>query len=181
MGSARGRGSDCGSPRRYQRAAYPHTRSSHPSYRCPGRGGCSTCEHTPANKVAAAGKGADGAMPTVLVRAASRGAVLWERDAGGRGRAGERGYRSLHCLLLHLPSRKLRAIWPQSTWPESPSAPCSPTRSLRLWSSAGVKYKECGLDGTSLGATARDLFPREEDAALRVADDPRDTELPASE
>ena len=48
MGSARGRGSDCGSPRRYQRAPHPHTRSSHPSYRDPGRGGCSTCERTPA-------------------------------------------------------------------------------------------------------------------------------------
>lgn len=170
MGSPRGRGSDCGSPRRYQRATHPHTRPSGPSYRGPGRGGCSTCEHTPAEVAAVGGQG----TPTVL----RGGAVLGE----GRSRpgAGGRGYRSLHCLLLHLPSRKLRAIWPQS-----PPAPCLPTRSLRLWSSAGVKEHLFsaggGLAGMALGATARRLFPREEDAALRAIEDTGETELPASE
>ena len=171
MGSARGRGSDCGSPRRYQRAPHPHTRSSHPSYRDPGRGGCSTCERTPA-KLAAVGKGQTGQRPQCFAVAWR----CWERDAeNAGGQAGGRGHRSLHCLLSHLPSRKLRAIWPQS-----PSAPCSPTRSLRLWSSAGVK-KEGLLAGLALGATARGLFPREEDAALRDIEDAGDTELPASE
>ena len=173
MGSARGRGSDCGSPRRYQRAPHPHTRSSHPSYRDPGRGGCSTCERTPA-KLAAVGKGQTGQRPQCFAVARR----CWERDAeNAGGQAGGRGHRSLHCLLSHLPSRKLRAIWPQS---QSPSAPCSATRSLRLWSSAGVK-KEGLLAGLALGATARGLFPREEDAALRAIEDAGDTELPASE
>ena len=178
MGSARGRGSDCGSPRRYQRAPHPHTCSSHPSYRGPVRGGCSTCEHTPA-KVAAVGKGQMGQRPQCFA-VARRGAETQgrreRRGAGGRATGG-RGHRSLHCLLSHLPSRKLRAILPQS---QSPSAPCSATRSLRLWSSAGVK-KEGLLAGLALGATARGLFPREEDAALRDIEDAGDTELPASE
>jgi hypothetical protein len=60
-----------------------------------------------------------------------------------------------------------------------------PTRSLRLWSSAGVKEHLFsaggGLAGMALGATARRLFPREEDAALRAIEDTGETELPASE